>query len=190
MYSAFKQEQDIVEALMKTYQKWQTNIVKNKELSLFVAEEVEAVPFSIKSLLLSGSSSQATSAMIGAAKSFEDFSISSGSLSDTLSSLANPSASRLLSLVSQSSRSLQSTSPVSVKLFQLSDMFGTLSDDADSVSSALTSLVTNSHIEEFIKITTLIYPNLQFKFVNKVSEIQEKVDKLNEKVTPCLRLGS
>ena len=189
LYSAFKQEQVLVQALMQTYQTWQANVVSNGELQSFITKEIGANPISIIQGLLSGSGSQATSVMTSTSQSFSSLSLAAGSLSDSLSSLANPSNARMLMDFS-TSRSLQVSSSASSTLMQLSDTFGTLADEAGSVADALESLLASSVVQEFVKIITLIFPSLQNKFVNELSKVQTYVNKLTDKVMSFVQAAS
>ena len=176
IYSAFSQEKAIVQALMQTYQTWQTNIVGNGELQSFVTSELGANPVSIVQSVLSGSGSQAITTMQATTQSFQDLSTATSTLSDALSSLANPS-SRMLT----SSRSLQSASASTI-LLQLSDTFGTLASAASSVVDAFSSFISSSIVKEFVKVISTLVPSLQSKFDAALSKIQAKVKTLTAKI--------
>ena len=186
LYSAFNQEQIINNALMQTYQAWQSSIVSNGDLSSFVTSQL--TPAGIISSITgssSGSSSGVISTLSSTSQEFSDLSNSASSLSGGLSSLAasTSSLSRSRSLL-MSSRSLQTVSVASVSstLLSLSDSFGNLADKTESVASSLASLAANPIVKYIAEIFDTLLPSGKSKFNQEFSSIQTKVKQLKNKV--------
>ena len=181
MNTAFNQEQQIVSALMSTYQTWQSSIVSNGDLNTFVNNELTPTnPFSIVKGLLSGNSVGISKDLSTTSPKFSELGSETKSLADGLAKLANSASS-----ATSRRHLLDLTSPQSMidALSTLSNKFNTFSDKVNSIAATFSSLASDPLLKTLASIIQLTFKSLSTRFDNIFNDIVRKyVQPLIDKV--------